>query len=234
MGYRNYNIYIRSSEMDAIDRGITAIFEREGYHRILKLPLLTCEDYDPHYGYMRRRKDARLDNLRVAIIFPDGAGWTMMQTYPFDLLFMPVPDCQSPRLADLTAKLGCDAFQLNLYDGDTLILLEANADGQVAFSGNVFETPKEIKKLIPEEHEKERFRLIEVPEQIQLIIEDEEAYMDDRVEAIAALLSGSSFDHYDDNASALICFTSEPLERELEALGAHILYFQGDTGLYLG
>ena len=232
MGYRNYNIYIHSSDLDAVELGLIAIFEQEGYHRIPKLPLMP-EYYNSYYGYTRRREDPRiLDSLRVAVIFPGGSGWAMMQTYPFDILSRLAPGSERPRLAGLTVELGCNAFQLNMYSGDTLILLEANTDGQVVFSGSssgLHGTPEEIEKMIPKENEKERFRLIEVPEQIQLILEDEEVWIVDQVEAIAALLCGPSFDYYEDNASALVCFANEPLERELEALGAHILYFQGNT-----
>lgn len=226
MGYRNYNTYIHSGDLDAVELGLITIFEREGYHHISKLPLIP-EEYDPRYGYTRR---SDLDSLRVAVILPGGAGWMMMQTYPVDILSRLAPKSERPRLADLTVELGFNAFQLNLYSGDTLILLEANADGQTVFSGYEGpETPEEIRELIPEENKKVGFRLIEVPKEIQALLEDEEAWIFDQVEAIAALLCGPSFDYWEgNNAADLLFFPDEPLERELETLEPRVLYFQHD------
>lgn len=226
MGSRNYNIYIRSSELDTVDRGLTAIFQREGYHRIPKPAPHIIENYRRLYYYIQSHEDPRWDSLRAASIFPSGGGWMMMQTHPSDILYARVAGSQRPRLADLAVELGCDVFQLNLYDSDTLILLEANADGEIAFSGFGLATPEELEALIPKEQKKERFYLLQVPPEIELIMEDEETYIVDKVEAIAAMLCGFSFEYYEDNMGDLVFNPNG----ELEAPGARALYFQRDTG----
>jgi len=44
MSRRNYNIYVRARGLDAIERGLTAVFKQEGYHRIPKpFPHITQE-----------------------------------------------------------------------------------------------------------------------------------------------------------------------------------------------
>lgn len=48
----------------------------------------------------------------------------------------------------------------------------------------------------------------------------------EQVEAIAALLCGSSFDYWEDNTGDLVFNPNG----ELEAPGARALYFQRDTG----
>lgn len=178
---------------------------------------------------MRIYKDPRLDSLRAAAIFPSGGGWTMMQTHTVDILYRHAIASQQPRLADLAVELGCDVFQLNLYNSDTLVLLEANANGEIAFSGGGISTPKEIEALIPKEREQRRFYLLQVPPEIDLIMEDEETYIVDKVEAIAAMLCGSSFNYYENNMGDLV-FNPEG---KLEAPGARALFFQRDAGPHI-
>lgn len=226
MGRRNNNIYVRSSELDTVEQGLTAVFEQEGYHRIPKPSPHVMEYYRRSYDYMRIHEDPRLDSLRAAALFPGGSGWTMMQTHPLEILCKCPPGVERPRIAALTVELGCDAFQLNLYHGDSLVLFEANADGQTAVSGGGSSTPEEIEKLIPEGSWKERFRLLHIPEEIQALLEDKDAYIVDQVETIAALLCGPSFNYWEDNTGDLVFYPNA----ELEAPGARALYFQRNTG----
>ena len=138
MGRWNHNIYIHSSDLDAIERGLIAVFKKEGYHHIPKSSPHIREYYSRHYDYMRRHKEPPLDSLRVAVIFPGGIGWTMMQTYPVEILFKRATGTERPRLADLTVELGGDAFQLNLYHNDTLVLRTYALTGKTNYGGMVF------------------------------------------------------------------------------------------------
>jgi len=152
---------------------------------------------------------------------------------------LPAAGAERPRLTDLMVAVGCDGFHLNLYDGDSLVLIESNANGETVFSGGGGSSPEKFAQYISKEHRQERFRLIEVPEMVQAILEDKEAYIVDQVEAIAALLCGANFDHYYDYAAALLYpeagvevpFPEYHIEVPMASAGdMRPLYFQRDTG----
>jgi hypothetical protein len=65
--------------------------------------------------------------------FRGSPGWTAVRTAPFELLMQETP----PLLARLAERVGAPAFQFNIYDSDSELLMEADPSGRVELSGYV-------------------------------------------------------------------------------------------------
>ena len=231
--------FIHSSDLDAIEHGLTALYQQEGYHRIPKPPLHIRKSYAYYKSHWRFSNQLLLDSLRAAALYPGAPGWTMVKVDPEEFLCSPTTGAERPRLADLTVAVGCDGFHLNMYDGDSLVLIESNAQGEIAFSGGGGSSPEKFAQYISKEHQQERFRLIEIPEMVQAILEDREADILDQVDGISALLCGDNFNHNYDYAAALLYpqlgvevpFPEYHIEVPMASAGdMRPLYFQRDIG----
>jgi hypothetical protein len=89
--------------------------------------------------------------------FAGAPGWTVLQTAPLELLCDPVG-----RLGALARRLGRAAFQLNVYDGDSVLLLEYGPDGRRETSGFSSADPtRGHGGPPPEDRTHPRFRLID-------------------------------------------------------------------------
>jgi hypothetical protein len=118
--------------------------------------------------------------------------------------------------------LSCDGFQLNVYDGDSLVLLEASPEGAFEVSGfrGMDEDPGIWNGLnIPDDNLDCGFRLIEVPAALAGRLGDDcrMAY-----EKVANLLAGDSAEHCDN----LVQVETLGFHRELGIPGARELYFR--------
>ena len=130
MGEWDNTAYLRTGDLATVERALTDLFAAEGYDPVRRPPRRQSERYDSmQYG------DAAGNRRWALALFPGAPGWSVVKTAPFELLCEPVAAGQNPRLAALAVALGCDALQLNLYDGDSVVLLESAADGRVGVSG---------------------------------------------------------------------------------------------------
>jgi len=185
--------YVHSGDLDQIEQGFNHIAAQEGYRSIPKPSSLIQRFNDlafrnPHPGI--------LWGIKLSRGRPD---WTVVLPRPRGRLTLYEADGQPPLLAKLTALLGCDAFQINVYDGDSFILLETNAQGEYAFSGCGLSTPEEVENLVPLEFSKERFHLIEVPGKVKEALVDKELDADSKAGLINAIVDGSNLEEDDWN-----------------------------------
>ncbi len=73
-------------------------------------------------------------------VFSGSPGWSFLATAPTELLCAARGGEPRPRLAELCMRLGVDAFQVNLYDGSGLTVLECARTGEFHVSGFMMES----------------------------------------------------------------------------------------------
>ncbi|MBE9043426.1 hypothetical protein IQ255_03210 [Pleurocapsales cyanobacterium LEGE 10410] len=166
--YSNYTTCIRNDNLDAVRQAIINLLEREGGSLIHKLPSSISSSQS-------QIEDALKESNKFWIVelFKGINGWTVIKTYPYDLLCFPIQtkdDC-IPFLSALAIELGFDAFYIGVYDSIFGILLEANSAGKFYVSG-VFnaEIPNDsfYKQPINSPNLIERFFLLNVSLSLQL------------------------------------------------------------------
>ncbi len=64
-------------------------------------------------------------------VFPGAPGWTVVKTASLEILLYG----SEPKLKKVAQALGCPAFQINAYDGDSILLFECDAAGSIEVSG---------------------------------------------------------------------------------------------------
>ena len=130
MGTWDNTAYLKESSLEKITSALDALFAAEGRRRVEKPPSRRAGTEEP----MQYEGGAKNPLWAVALI-PGVDGWTAVKTAPLELL------CERPggksRLAALAKALGAPAFQLNLYDSESLVLVEAAPDGKSMVSGFV-------------------------------------------------------------------------------------------------
>ncbi len=62
-------------------------------------------------------------------------GWTVLETFPPELLLERPAGSREPRIVGLARRLGCDAVYLAIHDGAEVLLVEADARGRWAATG---------------------------------------------------------------------------------------------------
>ncbi|UJR82907.1 hypothetical protein [Sandaracinus amylolyticus] len=62
-------------------------------------------------------------------------GWTVMETFPPELLLERAIGAREPRIASLARRLGHDVVYLAIHEGADVLLVEARADGRWAATG---------------------------------------------------------------------------------------------------
>src|SRR5262245_43380945 len=72
-------------------------------------------------------------DLEVLVV--PGDGWTALKCTDSELLCKRPTGTKTPAIALLTKALGRSAFQLSIYDGDSIAMLEASPKGKVVASG---------------------------------------------------------------------------------------------------
>ena len=75
------------------------------------------------------------NNLWGVALFPGAPGWTVIKTAPLEVFGERAPRASHMRLANLAARLGAAACQVNLYDTSSLVLIELNREGRCLLSG---------------------------------------------------------------------------------------------------
>lgn len=129
MGYWENTTYIRHGDVDEVARAIGRVFAAEGMAP-LPLPAPRARQLFEPMQY-----DAALDNDVWALaLFPGADGWCVVKTAPLEVLSQQAVGATRMRLADACAALGASAFQVNIYDGAT-VLAEVSAGGEVLASG---------------------------------------------------------------------------------------------------
>lgn len=129
MGYWENTTYLRHGDIDAVARAIERVFAAEGMALQPAPAPRTRQLFEP------MQYDAALDNDVWALaIFPGADGWCVAKTAPLEVLSERAVGATRMRLADVCAALGASAFQVNIYDGAT-VLAEVSAGGDVLVSG---------------------------------------------------------------------------------------------------
>lgn len=166
--YWNSTTCIHCNDLVAVEQAITTLLEQEeGVCRLSELPPLEISLKQ----LQTQRKWDRSFNLGIVSLFAGNDGWTIIKTWPGELLCHEAANDSRPRLSVLAMQLNCDAFYLGVYNDIFGILLEANASGQIHIAGvydaeeirreQFYQQPINVQGLV------ERFYLLKVSEPIQ-------------------------------------------------------------------
>jgi len=131
MGLFRNTLYLEHSDHRVVAAALQAVCEEEGRGRVEPEPRVPDPFDDMQFG--------GADSWRWGFaIFPGAPGWTVVQTAPPEILLYGSP----PRSGRLARRLGCAAFQHNVYDGASSLIVEAAPDGETAVSGMHPEQPE--------------------------------------------------------------------------------------------
>src|SRR4051812_43624590 len=127
MGLSAGTLFVRTDDPAVLLRTVVAILTRSGWERVEGAAI------PPALPWLRTGHAASSATWAVALT-AGAPGWCALTTTPPELFCEPGPD-GAPRLAALARALSCSAFQLNVYDGDSTLLMESDAEGRTAASG---------------------------------------------------------------------------------------------------
>jgi hypothetical protein len=131
MGLWDNTGYVRCSDVPRIVAALAEVFAIDD-----RAPTDRPEPRQPgRFEPMQHGGGKALASPLWAVSLVRGADWTAIKTAPFELLCERARRRKRPRLAELARRLQTDAFQINVYDGDSTILIEANARGKSRVSG---------------------------------------------------------------------------------------------------
>lgn len=158
--------YIHCSDLDVIEHSLVTLFGREGYYPVPKPSPRT-----PAQSDSMQHSNANLNYLWAVAFLPGAKGWSVIKTAPFELLCELALGTTRPRLAYVASEIGCNAMQINLYDGTSVVLLEADSSGCIAISGMLDMADDDPfvwhDEQIPDEHYVAGLRLIDVPNEFK-------------------------------------------------------------------
>jgi hypothetical protein len=221
LGEWNNTAYLHTGALDRVADALATLFRAEGMRLVPRPPERTPSQYDPmQYG------GAGENDLWAMALVPGSEGWTALLTAPLELLCESSATLHRPRLAGLTELLGCDGLQLNLYDSDSLVLLEASPEGAFEVSGfkGMDDDPFVWHGLpIPEKKLQCGFRMIEIPGNPLGPFADN---CDAAASKVARLLAGDCAAHCDN----LVQVTKLIPHHDLGIAGARELYFRKGAG----
>jgi|SRR5580704_10960309 hypothetical protein len=132
MGKWENTTYLKHGDASLVAAAIVELFAEEGMVQVERPSQRATFAHEPmQYG-------TALENNRWGVaVFPGAPGWTIVKTAPLELLGERAPTARRMRLVELTDRLKCGAFQINLYDSSSgLILIEADGCGRYLLSGN--------------------------------------------------------------------------------------------------
>jgi hypothetical protein len=130
--YFNYTSCIKAKNLDAIAAAITnLIIQEQNFEPILRLPKLT---FDPKQLAKIKMKDR--PKLCVVGLFCGEEDWTIIKTYPKELLCKRNTNSDCPRLSELAMNLGCDSFHYRAVRDLDGILMAADSSGRIFVSGS--------------------------------------------------------------------------------------------------
>lgn len=144
--------FIQCADTTLVERELSRLLV-EGGRRLTTPKPRTPERYDR----MQYGRGDEVHRWGVAG-FRGAPGWTVLRTAPFSLLMQGTP----PLLSRLAERVGAPAFQYNIHDSSSGILMEADASGRVELSGYVSHEPREYWNGDPPMDRVEpRFRIID-------------------------------------------------------------------------
>ncbi|MDF5722763.1 MAG: hypothetical protein PUP91_20255 [Rhizonema sp. PD37] len=193
--YSNFTSCIRSGNLAAIEQGITRLLEQEaGCHRLTELPQLMID-----VEQLRRRPPCLPSNLWLFGLFGGTNGWTIVKSWPYELLCQRATGVSRPWLSALAIQLRCDAFHLRASRSFDGVLLEADATGRTFISGCIGskEAPEcyqFYEEQIYRPLEIAQFSLLEVPHEMQAALRVNENPEVQRIEAEIKKLKGDEED----------------------------------------
>lgn len=126
---------VRSDNLDLIEQALTSILEQEGCRRISKPPL--PQNSAPVMEKLRSFPSHVTPYFWVFGLVVGRFGWTLVQSWPSELLCQRARSATRPRLSELAMQTGCDAFHCMRGDRYWGAVLEADASGRTFASGNV-------------------------------------------------------------------------------------------------
>lgn len=218
MGYWENTTYIRSDNAASVIQALDDVFEREGRLRIPAPPIRTPEQYDP----MQYGTGAENDLWGVAI-FPGSSGWCVLKSAPLELLAETAFGSTRMRLADLCVTLGVSAFQINIYDSISEVLLEMSADGSALISGTNFEGDGDLMvwhgMILTEERCEPRF---DYHGELAGLLPSEYSGGDDLATAISEEIAGSNSEFCDN----MVSVDTLNAHRPFTAPGGTALYYR--------
>jgi hypothetical protein len=130
MGYWENTTYIHHGDVDAVARAIGAVLAAEGMLPVAAPAPRARQLFEP------MQYDAALDNdLWALALFPGADGWCVAKTAPLEWLAQRPAGAPRMRLTQACLALGASAFQVNVYDGTGVVLVEVSADGDERMSG---------------------------------------------------------------------------------------------------
>lgn len=130
MGYSENTSYVNCGNTQRVADQLTKLFQNEGMQlvpRPQQRERMWCEPM--------QYNSALENNIWGLAIFPGAADWTVIKTAPLELLGERAPGKSMMRLVELCSTLKAPGFQINLYDGCQIILVETNDLGDYRLSG---------------------------------------------------------------------------------------------------
>jgi hypothetical protein len=135
MGLWAFHTFIRTTDLPALEQALQQVCSLDGYQPIPKpLPEQSIQRRSSQYGEQVYIADGFLGIFLMAATSVDQE-WTYLKCAPDSFLCERAQGASQPRLAALAQVLGCDAFWLEMTDGDSMVLLECSSDGTFRVSG---------------------------------------------------------------------------------------------------
>jgi hypothetical protein len=229
--YWNYTTCIHCNDLVAVEQAITTLLEQEeGVYRLSELPPLEiCLEQ-----LRRQGKWDRSCNLWIVSLFAGNDGWTIIKTWPNELLCHKAANDSRPRLSVLAMQLNCDAFYLGAYDDIFGILLETNASGQIHVAG-VYDADVPSERFYQQPINKpdliDQFYLLKVSEPIQAAARiNQSPKLKQRLAELEQLAEKNPELRHDPDWEQEVCqYHTERIDRALEAVlnGSNSWYWHG-------
>lgn len=165
MGSWDVEIFVRSTNIEAIGRSLETIFEKDGYRLIERPSRKECK----RRAEVRVYEDFCEEPLWGVAVRAWPTGWASLVCDPAYVLCGRAKGSQCPRLVDLAVGAGAEAFQYNVYDSVEDLILEAQPSGKFLISG----APYGTNDLVYEQQQLSNGGPIEIPFFESTILMDE-------------------------------------------------------------
>jgi hypothetical protein len=131
LGYWENTTYLRHASAPGVARRLASLFADEQMEPVDAPPPRAHRGLEEAMQY----DDALHNDLWGVAVIPGAPGWTIVKTAPLELLAERRSGADRMRLAEACAALAASAVQVNVYDGTSIVLVEASPDGGVLLSG---------------------------------------------------------------------------------------------------
>lgn len=151
MGYWATHTFIRTTNTAALEQAVQQVLVLDEYESIAK-PTPEESFYRRASGYSEQSY-LREEFCGVMLIPTTSRDqqWSYIQCAPDPLLSKRARGIEHPRLAELAKILQVDAFRLEVEDGDSVVLLECNSNGEYRVSGALTSMLEEAYDDYPDE-----------------------------------------------------------------------------------